>query len=410
MSVYTLTGGNLTIDFPCGRFPGMSVFRDRGKLSSKYVPERLPHRDAQLAQLREFFRDLAEGRPYFKVIQLIGHVGAGKTSSVLLFSREAASRMPGVRFIYVNLRALSEPSPFLVYSTLLTKIGGRYSRSLSAGEVFLRFVRKLRGKGSYVIVMDEADELSGSRSLRGGRIVYNLTRLPELGAENVGGVVFVSRRRDWQNSLAAEERSSLGSLIIYYPRYSRSQIVDILRYRASEAFREGAVADEVLEYVADLCVNYLDSDLRKALDVLLYAGIAADMDGSGKVDFSHVAKALRNVLDYQFVSADVYSSLTLHEKITLYSVVLALENSSTGYAELSRVKEYAEMIYEAFSLPRPRGAGIEVALQKLYDLGLVGMNGPLKLIIPVELDVARLKKEIWSAVENRRAAYSPRRR
>lgn len=378
----------------------MGVFASREKLSSKYVPERLPHRDGQLAQLRVFFGDLYEGAPYFKVVQLVGSVGAGKTSAALLFLRELRGSVGGVDTVYVNVRMLSEPSPFLVYAALLEAVGSRASRSLSAGEVFLRLVKAVERRGRvYVIVVDEADVLVGSKSLRGGRVIYNLTRLPELGVKSVGGVVFISRREDWAESLAPEERSSLGSLVVRFPRYSREQIGDILRYRVSEAFREGVVGDEVVDYVADVTVNYLESDVRKALDLLLYAGTIAELEKSRRVTVEHVTRALKSVLGSAFVSPEVLSSLSLHEKIVLYAVLLALSNGGTGYAELPMVREYTEMIYESFSLKRPQGPLVDTALQRLYDLGIVTMNGPLKLYIPVELDVDRLKREILAGVK-----------
>ncbi len=386
----------------------MTVFRSRAKLSSKYVPERLPHRDAQLRQLREFFSDIYEGAPFFKVVQLIGSMGAGKTSTALVFSRRLKLEVRGAEPLYINLRMLNEPSPFLVYAALITELGGRPSRSLSAGELLLRFAGLVRRSGRmYLIVIDEADELVGSRSLKGGNVVYSLSRLPELGVSNVGGVVFISRREDWAASLSSEERSSMGSLVVRFPRYSRAQIKDILWYRVSEAFREGVVGEEIVDYVADVTVNYLEADLRKALDLLLYAGMVADLEGSGRVTLDHVVKALRSVLDAAFVSPEVISALNIHEKIALYAAILALERGETGYAELPRIREYAEMIYESFSIPRAAIRPVEVSLQKLYDLGIVSMKGPLKLYIPVELDVNQLRREILAGVKVLKAGRRP---
>ncbi len=378
----------------------MTVFKSRARLSSKYVPERLPHRDLQLRQLRELFSDIYDGAPFFKVVQLIGSMGAGKTSTALVFSRRLKLEVRGAEPLYVNLRMLNEPSPFLVYAALMSELGGRPSRSLSAGELLLRLVGLIkRGGRIYVIIVDEADELVGSRSLRGGNVVYSLSRLPELGVSNVSGVVFISRRDDWAASLSSEVRSSMGSLIVRFPRYSRSQIRDILWYRVSEAFREGAIGEEVVDYVADVAVNYLEADLRKALDLLLYAGMVADLEGARRVTLDHVVKALKSVLDAAFVSPEVISALSLHEKIALYAAILALENSGSGYAELPKIREYTEMIYESFSISRARAQPVEAALQKLYDLGIVTMKGPMKLYIPVELDVNQLRREILAGVK-----------
>lgn len=376
----------------------MSVFKNRQKLSSKHVPSKLPHRDEQLRQLFGLFEDLRSGNVFFKTVQLIGSVGTGKTSSSLLFVREVSRHDGNIHSIYVNLKMLSDPSPFLVYSSLLLAVGAKPSRSRSPGELFEKFLSivKKRRKDVFIIVIDEADELTGTRSLKGGKIVYNLTRFPEFGVENIAGTIFIARRNGWSEGLSLEEKSSLGSIIVYYPRYTEEQINDILRYRVSESFREGAVESHVIEYLAEITADLFQSDIRKALDILLYAGMLADLERAEKVDITHLNRAIRNVLGYTVVSSDMLSVLSFEDKITLYATLLSLENSSRGYVSMSAIREYVEMLCETLRVKGISDEAIELSLQKLYELGIINMNGPRKIHVLAMLNVNELKKEIVS--------------
>lgn len=380
----------------------MPIFKDRQKLSSKHVPSRLPHRDKQLTQLYVLFGDVLDGNPFFKTVQLIGSVGTGKTSSSMLFARRLSSKNNRVKFLYINLKKLSEPSPFLVYSELLSSLGLKASRSRSPGELFEKFVSAIQKmeKNTFIIILDEADEFTGARSLKGGKIVYNLSRFPEFGVENVAGTVFIARRREWSEGLSLEEQSSLGSIVVYYPRYTKEQIIDILSYRASEAFREGVLGYELIEYLADITVDLFQSDIRKALDILLYAGVLAEMESSRRVEFQHLSKAIRGVLGYTVISSDILSLLSTRDKIILYASILSSENSHRGYTSFSSVKEYAEMICESLNMEKIPEELIEESLQKLYELGIISINGPRKIHVSSLLNISELKREILFSVKN----------
>ena len=58
-----------------------TIFRDRSKLSPRYVPERLPHREEQIQNLLSLYRDALEqlNNSFLQTTQIIGGVGTGKT-------------------------------------------------------------------------------------------------------------------------------------------------------------------------------------------------------------------------------------------------------------------------------------------------------------------------------------------
>ncbi|MEZ0345752.1 MAG: AAA family ATPase [Infirmifilum sp.] len=361
----------------------MSVLREPSVLSRQYIPSRLPHRETQLGMLQTLLSDVQKDSPFFKVIQLIGPKGTGKTTSSHLLWKSLSKSNPRLIHVYLNLRALADPSPWVIYSQLLTRIGGKSSRNLSAGEIFERIIfllQKEKGK-IYIFTIDEADQLTGYRSLHGGQIVYNLTRLSELGVQNVSSVIFISREESWYQRLAPEEQSSLGSIVIKYPTYTRDQLVDIILYRASEAFSPGAFPGAVAEYLAELTENIFDSDVRKALDILLVAGQIAESEHAEKLSFDHINRAIEQTLREKYLLSHTLEQLSMAERIVLSAALLASRQISQNVVTLRDIQKYVVLICENYKLRQPSMREQDEALQKLSDEGYLQFKGPLKVYL-----------------------------
>ncbi|AKG38811.1 hypothetical protein MA03_05365 [Infirmifilum uzonense] len=361
----------------------MAILRNPSVLSRQHIPSRLPHRESQLDMLQTLLRDAVEGPPFFKVIQLIGPKGTGKTTSSHLLLKSLREENPLIQHVYVNLRALADISPWVFYSQLLTKMGGKASRSLSAGELFDKFVsslRKEKGK-TFILTIDEADQLSGYRSLRGGQIVYNLTRLSELGVENVSGVIFISRDESWSQRLAPEEQSSLGNMIVNYPAYTRDQLVDIILYRASEAFVIGTFPEAVAEYLAEVTVTLFDSDLRKALDILLIAAQIAETSKDEKLSYNHINRAIEQGLREKYLFSINPETLGTAERVVLSAILLASRQLNQSFITLRDIQRYIELICENYRLRKLTPRETDEALQRLTDEGYIQFKGPLRVYI-----------------------------
>lgn len=370
-------------------------------LSRAHIPSKLPHREPQLSTLQSLFRDAAEGQPVFKVVQLVGPKGTGKTTSAHLLQRHLNSRNPSVAHVYLNLRALNDPSPWVVYAQLVARAGGRPSRSLSAGELFEKFVELLgREKGrAYVLTVDEAEQLTGYRSLHGGRIVYNLTRLPEFGVENVSGVLFISREEGWAQYLAPEEQSSLGAIVVKYPSYTRGQLFDILAYRASEAFTPEAVPESVVEYLAEVVEALFDSDVRKALDILLLSGQIAETEGAEKLSIEHVNRAVEQSLRERYLFSQSVDQLGTAERVVLLAVLLAAREAGQSFVTQRDIQRYVAFVCESYKLRQPTAREQEEALQRLSDEGFIQFRGPLRVYVTTLLPPSA--RENFSSVVER---------
>jgi cell division control protein 6 len=358
---------------------GLKLLVKPESLSSRYVPPRLPHRDEQVDRLYSLVRSSLEGAA--QVVQLIGPVGTGKTSSDALVMRRLVEEAQ-VTHLYVNLKLLSEPSPWLVFSHLASQLGARISRSISAGEAFLKLAKLIERESPrrVVITVDEADELVGTRSLKGGRVVYSLTRLQELGVRNVAAVIFIARREEWSIGLSAEERSTLGRLVVRYPPYTYEQIVDIVLYRVADAFRSGAFLEEAAELIARVTLDLFEGDIRAALDLALYAGLIAENEGADRVSQKHVEKAVAQLSGRNLVSEELVDTLSRKERLVLAAAILSALQLGQLYVPLSLLKESVD------ALARHANEKIteeerDAALQKLHDAGLLKVSGPLRVYV-----------------------------
>src|ERR671914_695401 len=71
------------------RMSESAIFKNKSKLSPRYLPEELPHRQSQIQRMVQVFSDAPRDPDHFPltVLQIIGAAGIGKTSTVLRSSK-----------------------------------------------------------------------------------------------------------------------------------------------------------------------------------------------------------------------------------------------------------------------------------------------------------------------------------
>ena len=276
-----------------------SVFKDESKLDINYVPPRLPHRDAQLKLLNQFFRFTVDtpGKMTQRVL-VVGKVGAGKTVLTQLFgqniSREAEKRGVNLHYVHVNCREC-KGSLFMVIQRVVLKFHPTYpKRGYSAQELLQALMQVLDEQRAYLILtLDELDALiqnEGSDSL------YSLTRVQEdrqITAQRLS-IIGIVRDTALLNTLDASTRSTLQRNIIQLEEYSQPQLNDILKDRITNAFRENAVPPQSIDLIAELAALE-GGDARYAIELLWRAGKYADAEETREVQPEHVRKAASSV-------------------------------------------------------------------------------------------------------------------
>ncbi len=344
------------------RVAGMSdsaIFRDRSKLSPRYVPEELPHRQAEVQQIVHVFSDAPKDPDKFPltVLQIVGVAGIGKTSTVLRSSKmveeQFAKNRLTLKTAYINLK-LQGGNKFAIYRFLLERIAPELpSQGLSAEEMLRYLLRYLRENNQYaLIIMDEIDYLIKTSKDTG--IIYDLTRLNEFEPDkpcNVKGVVFIARSTEFNNKLDPAELSTLGRVPMDFHSYTIQQVSDILEARAGQAFSPKAIGSDVIDKVSSITTSHeVNGDVRYALDLLLYAGNLAESQGTGRVTLDHVRKVHGQV--HPSITTEEIDQLSKSHLVSLTALVRALRSKKKPYVELKDVRLYATELAEQLGMKK----------------------------------------------------------
>lgn len=381
----------------------MPVFKHEEKLSPEYVPEKLLYREDEMKLLRSFFSSVLNDDKAFQVRVFIwGAVGTGKTSLAKLFGlnleREARELGRKVRFTYVNSRI--NKSLYTVLRKTVEQLGlDLPRRGYSDEEVFDVLVKFLRTTGlRLVLCLDEVEALI---SEEGSEAVYFLTRLGE-GAVDGGliSLVLIFREPEILDRLDNQTISGMGGNSIHLQEYDYNQLLEILRYRAGEAFQRNALSDEVLEFIAQAAAERKDA--RYAIDLLWRSGKYAEAEGCSTVEAEHVRKALASV--YPTIRRENLSYLSKDERLVLLASARGLSGTRTAITAAD-LFQYYRLVCEELKTEAKGYTTFWETLQQLQDLGFLrlsikseGAKGRKTYVylpgIPVQLLERELLKDI----------------
>lgn len=388
-----------------GELSSPTVFKDEGKLSPEYVPERLPHREGELRRLAQTFRVLVES-PGSMAPKLVvkGPLGTGKTALTKRFGIEleayALKKGVPVRFAHLNCR--EEGSFFSLIKTLLRKYLEEEvpERGYSAEELLENFIQTLKRKKLYMLLaLDEVEVLIWRE---GSDPLFNLTRLWESLTDEPRrlSLILVFREPECEEALARLDpstRSTLGYNVLRLERYSPEELREILEYRVEEAFKENAVPPETIELAADFAGEY--GDARLAIELMWLAGKQADVERSARVLPEHVRAAQLHV--NPALRGEHLKTLSLHEKLLLIAAARLLQASETAYISFGELeREYQAACEEYGEKPR-RHTQLWKYVKNMASLGLLnaktsgkGLRGRTTLIgLPAPSTLLREKLE-----------------
>jgi cell division control protein 6 len=355
-----------------------AIFKNKSKLSPRYLPEVLPHRQAQIQQIVHVFSDAPKDPDRFPlaVLQVIGAAGIGKTSTVLRSSKIleelfAKNRLT-LKSVYINMK-LQGGNKFAIYRFLLERIAPELpAQGLSAEEMLRCLLQYLRQNRQYaLIIIDEIDYLIKSSKDTG--IIYDLTRLNEYELDkpcNVKGVIFIARSMEFYSKLDAAELSTLGKIPMEFSPYTMQQVSDILESRAAESFNPKAIGSDVIDKVATITTSAeVNSDVRYALDLLLYAGNLAESDGSGRVMLDHLRKVHGQI--NPSITSEEIEQLSKNHLVSLMALVRALRSKKKPYVGLKEVRLYASELADQLGMKK---IDIEDYLEDLRERKLVDIK------------------------------------
>jgi archaeal cell division control protein 6 len=296
-----------------------SIFVDRDKLSSAFIPDYLPHREKEISDIGFPLLIALKGNVPSN-INILGKPGSGKSATTKLIGNQIESRAfdadKKISFIYVNCNTAG--STYSVLKKIADEISSvdkpvRFN-GFSLDVVYSRFLSLLDGKSLIlIVVLDEADKLQDDR------VLYLLTRVNSELKKSRLSLVLISNNVFFHESLDERVKSSLSCETIVFPAYDALQLQDILMERVKMALKPGVLDDDVIPYCAAYAAQE-HGDARRALDMLRVAIDIAARSGLKKVSKRYVALA-KNKIEFDHISETVHG-LPLQSKIVLYAILL----------------------------------------------------------------------------------------
>jgi archaeal cell division control protein 6 len=333
--------------------PESAIFLDRSKLSPRYIPKELPHREKEIEKIYHTFRD-SFGTPEsfpLTTMQIVGPAGIGKTSTVLstmkILDDQFAKNRLKMKTAYVNLK-LQGGNKYAIYRFILEKIAPELpAQGLSAEEMLRYLLRYLiENKTFAFIILDEIDYLI--KITKDSGIVYDLTRLNEFDPENpcyVKGVIFIARSTEFYSKLDQAELSSLGRVPIKFPMYTLKQVSDILSKRCSEAFRPRVVGSDLIDKISEITISpVVKGDIRYSLELLLYAGNLAESEGKAVVSLDHILRVHSQI--HPSLTLEQIRDLSKNQLITLLAIAIAMRLRDRNYVDIREIRSHAFAICE----------------------------------------------------------------
>jgi archaeal cell division control protein 6 len=336
-----------------------SIFLDRSKLSPRYIPKELPHREREIEKIYHAFKDSLGNPDSFPltILQIVGPAGIGKTSTVLstvrILNDQFAKNRLKMKTAYVNLK-LQGGNKYAIYRYILEKIAPELpAQGLSAEEMLRYLLRYLVENRIFAfIILDEIDYLI--KITKDSGIIYDLTRLNEFDPETpclVKGVIFISRSTEFYSKLDQAEISSLGRIPIRFPMYTLKQVGDILSKRCSEAFRPGVIGSDLIDKISEITISPdVKGDIRYSLELLLYAGNLAESDVTNMVSLTNILK-VHNQL-HPSLGLEQIRELTKNQLITLLAITVAMRIRDRNYVDLREIRNHAIAICEDLKIRR----------------------------------------------------------
>lgn len=379
------------------------IFKDRKKLSPRYLPKEISHRDKQIDLLVRTFLDIKNDPDKFPltVLQIIGPAGIGKTSTVIKFSgileNELIKNKINIKIVYINLK-LQGGNKYAIYKYLLSCIAPELpAQGLSAEEMLRQMLDYLIINNMYsIVILDEIDYLIKISKEIG--IIYDLTRLNEFDPSkkcNVNGVIFIARSTEFYEKLDEAELSSMGRAYIEFPNYTIDQVSDILIRRSKDAFQENVIGTDILDWIAKIVVSpIVNGDIRYALDLLSYAGNLAESEGTERVLLDHVKKINKQI--YNGITDEDIKELSKLQIIILLAIIKGLKVKNRDYVELKEIRMQSLEISEKYKL---RKLDVEDILDDLSTRKIIKIIS-LKKISLISSSIENLEKTLLSKLNS----------
>ncbi|WP_224332905.1 Cdc6/Cdc18 family protein [Haloprofundus halobius] len=224
------------------------MITDARALRPEFIPQELCHREGQIAHLSSALRPITNGDPGEHTF-IFGPSGTGKTTTAKFVLRQLEREALDIRWGYINCMSNSSKSAVLHG---LARHAGRAADLRIEGTPASTFVDRIRElDGQFVAVLDEVDVLEDPTTIPA---LYDLSNVTLILITVHEDDLFADLDDD--TGLNGRVGSRLRSAEkVCLDKYSQDQMCDILQGRIDAGFRDGAVNDETVSYIADVAAG-----------------------------------------------------------------------------------------------------------------------------------------------------------
>ena len=297
------------------------IFENKKSLQSNYTPETIPHRDEQIEQLASILApSLRTEKP--SNLFIYGKTGTGKTcvtqyvmAQITKVSEEMGLKL---KYFYLNCKLKSvADTEYRLMAQLCRAFGKQVpSTGLPTEEIYRAFINAIDNEKQLIIlILDEIDQLV---TKAGDSILYNLTRLNSELTKCEVSIIGISNDLMFTDNLDPRIKSSLSEEELVFPPYNALQLQEILRQRASLAFKKEALEEGVIEKCAAYAARE-HGDARRALELLRVAGELAERNNENKIRIEHLDSAEEKIEHDRIL--DIVKTQPKQFQIALYSIL-----------------------------------------------------------------------------------------
>lgn len=334
-----------------------SIIISREPLRSDYLPENLPHREANIKRIGQLWSPVLRigksAREKPTNLLIFGMPGTGKTATVkyvkekLLGKLKTMKNAPKVRVNLINVRMSG--SVYRTIQQLCRDNNIKAPKGHSTSGLLDKLKKEIsKTDAVYIIILDEIDYIVEEKSF-----LYSMLRINEylsdVGSSARCSICGITNRVSFKDRLDPGTLSSLGHQEMLFHQYNADEIRTIVEDRVKIAFIPNTVETAAINLISALSANR-GGDARWAIDLLRTAGELADMDGAVKITEDYVKEAQKRLTEGRV--REVIIHLSLHLKIILVAVVKAFQatqsliHSKQQVTRAHRIE--AESLYEKY--------------------------------------------------------------
>jgi len=350
-----------------------SLYKDNGRnvLSSDYLPDHLPHRGKQAAQLAQILAPSFNGSTPLNVL-IYGKTGTGKTAVACYVQRELAKKKKALEMglgesvpvdcHYIN--CLINNSPYGVMAGIANELepGSVPDTGWSIEKVFRKLKENIEGIN--IVILDEIDKLFSKNIGQGNQLLYSLTNINSEIEKGKISLIGISNDTTYTLNLEQKVLGRIRGEQFVFRSYDATQLRDILTERVESAFYPNVVKPDVVAFCAALGAQQ-NGDARYALRLLMKAGDIAEQNKAVAVLSDHANQA-KSFLE-KFVIKEGVQKLTQTQKLLLTALVL---NKNHQFTTGELYEEYA-ILCNTLRIERLTQRRITDLVSELDEAGLI---------------------------------------